>query len=269
MTTHAPTWRNHLFNLRMAASSVRYLPRLPVEMLEAVFPGIEERTLTLQHSLRGRSLPHGEAYVLSLITAHVRPERIFEIGTASGQSTLLMARQAPGASIDTLDLGSEAPSLGVQPGEPPIADLDAIGSAYRATEHAARISQHFGDSAQFDYGPFAGKIDLVFVDGSHTYEYVRADSSSALSMLAPGGVVVWDDCNYVCPGVAHALLGLRGEGFPVVRIFGTRFAVLNTRVGSTTPAESESAADLVGEAADKGQDAGKERTRDHQLKEGR
>lgn len=268
MTTYAPTWRDHLFNLRMAASSVRYVPRLPVEMLEAIFPGIEEQTVTLSHSLRNRSLPHGEAYVLSLITAYVRPKQIFEIGTASGQGTLLMARQAPEASIDTLDLGSEAPSLGVQAGEPPLENLDAIGSAYRGT-HAARITQHFGDSARFDYGPFARAIDLVFVDGSHTYEYVRADSRSALSMLAPRGVVIWDDCNYVCPGVARALLELRDEGFPVTRVFGTRFAVLNTRLGSATSAEGEGAADLVGERTEKGQDGGVETSRDNELQKRR
>ena len=224
-TPYAPTWRDHLFNLRMAASSVRYVPRLPTEMLETLFPGIEETSVTLKHSLRGRSLPHGEAYVLSLITAHTRPARIFEIGTASGQGTLLMAEQAPDAAIDTLDLGTESSSLDVQPGEPPLDDLGAIGVAFRDTEHAARITQHFGDSARFDLTPFAGKIDLVFVDGSHTYEYVRADTRSALSMLAPGGVIVWDDCNYVCPGVARALLQLRATGKPVYRIFGTRFAV--------------------------------------------
>jgi predicted O-methyltransferase YrrM len=262
-TQYAPTWRDHLFNLRMAASSVRYVPRLPVEMLETIFPGIEEETVTLKHSLRGRSLPHGEAYVLSLITAHVRPRRIFEIGTATGQGTLLMARQAPEAAIDTLDLGVESPSLGVQAGEPPLADLEAIGAAYRETEHAARITQHFGDSARFDFGPFAGSIDLVFVDGSHTYEYVRADSRSALSMVAPRGVIVWDDCNYVCPGVARALLELRAEGHPIHRIFGTRLAVLRASADSSAAA-AERGANLVREPAEERKNPDEEDGGEHQ-----
>jgi predicted O-methyltransferase YrrM len=228
MVPYSPTWRDHLFNLRMAASSIRYVPRLPVEMLEAIFPGIDDKTVTLRHAVRGRSLPHGEAYVLSLITAFADPSRIFEIGTASGQSTLLMAKQAPRATVDTLDLGTEASSLAKQPGEPPVADPETIGAAFRGTPEGNRIRQHFGDSARFDYGPFEDQIDLVFVDGSHTYEYVRSDSSAALSMLRPGGIVVWDDCNYVCPGVARALLELRAEGHAIYRIFATRFAVLRT-----------------------------------------
>jgi predicted O-methyltransferase YrrM len=221
-----PSWRDHLFNVRMAASSVRYLPRVPTEMLETLFPGIEDESVTMQHALLGRSLPHGEAYVLSLITAHLSPTRIFEIGTATGQGTLLMARQAPSAWIETLDLGAQTPSLGEQPGEPPIADLDTIGVAFRDTPEAERITQHFGDSARFDYAPFRDEVDLAFVDGSHTYDYVRSDSQAALSMLRPGGVIVWDDCNYVCPGVGRALLELRREGHPIYRIFGTRFGVL-------------------------------------------
>jgi predicted O-methyltransferase YrrM len=228
-SAHAPTWREHLFNVRMAASSVRFVPRLPVERLEALFPGIDELEISLRHSVRDRALLYAEAYVLSLVTAYVQPVRIFEIGTATGQGTLLMARQAPEARIDTLDLGSDTPSLGRQAGEPPWQDLEAIGSAFRGTEYAARITQHFGDSARFDFAPFRGQVDLVFVDGAHTYDYVWSDSRNALAMLSERGVVIWDDCNYVCPGVSKMLLELRREGRPIYRVFGTRFAVLRSR----------------------------------------
>ena len=68
----------------------------------------------MQHDVRERALLYAEAYALSLITAFLQPKRIFEIGTATGQSTLLMARQAPDAEIETLDLGSVPPALGVQ-----------------------------------------------------------------------------------------------------------------------------------------------------------
>lgn len=223
--------RHHLFLVRMAASAARYVPRLPRAMLEDLFPGIGGLTISMRHEVRDRALLHGEAYVLSLITAYVRPRRIFEIGTASGQGTLLMARQAPGAQIVTLDLGGATPSLGVQSDEPPVSDLASIGVAYREGEHDASITQHFGDSATFDYGAYQGQMDLVFVDGAHTLEYVRADSRTALSLIRPGGVIVWDDCNYVCPGVARALLELKSSGKPVHRVHGTRFAVMVTEAG--------------------------------------
>lgn len=221
--------RQHAFNLAMAAKALRYVPRIPKVMLDDAFPGIGEIDVTLSHDMKARALSHGEAFVLSLITAHIRPRRIFEIGTASGQGTLLMARQAPDARVDTLDLGDNIPSLGRQRDEPPWVDLSSIGVAYRESPFRDSITQHLADSARFDYSPFAGTVDLVFVDGAHTYEYVRADSNAALSMVAPGGVVVWDDCNYVCPGVARALLELRHDGHEILRIYGTRFAVLRRR----------------------------------------
>ena len=223
---YAPTWRDHLFNVRMAVSSARYVPRLPVRTLEELFPGIEDLEIPMRHTVRDRTLLYAEAYVLSLITAHLQPRRILEIGTATGQSTLLMARQAREAQIDTLDLGGDVPSLGTQAGEPPWRDLEAVGKAFRETEYAARITQHLSDSARFDFGAFAGEIELVFVDGAHTTEYVRADSRNAISVLAPHGVVVWDDCNYVCPGVGRVLLELSRDGLPIYRVFGTRFAVM-------------------------------------------
>lgn len=219
------SWRDHLFHLRMATAAARFVPRLPRAALEDLFPGIEALTITMRHEVRERALLYGEAYVLSLITAHVRPRNIFEIGTASGQATLLMARQASEAKIDTLDLGRAEATLGVQEDEPPWSDVESIGEAYRASEHAGRITQHFGDSASFDFAPFAGRVDLVFIDGAHTYDYVRSDSENALRMLSSGGVIVWDDCNYQNPGVGRALLELSRSGTPVHRVHGTRFAV--------------------------------------------
>jgi predicted O-methyltransferase YrrM len=217
-------WQDHFFHVRMAMMAARYVPRLPRATLEGLFPGVEELTITMKHEVRQRALLHAEAYVLSLVTAYLRPARIFEIGTASGQGTLLMARQAQDAQIDTLDLGAAAPTLGVQQDEPPWADVEVIGDAFKISEHAGRVTQHLGDSATFDFSPFAGSIDLVFVDGAHTYEYVRSDSLNALSLLRPGGVIVWDDCNYQNPGVAKALLELNRAGTAVYRVHGTRFA---------------------------------------------
>jgi predicted O-methyltransferase YrrM len=220
----APFWGQ--FPARAALAALPYVPRIPSARLEALFPGVGELEITIQHETRDRALNHGEALVLSLITAWLRPRRIFEIGTASGQATLLMGRQAPDAKIDTMDLGNHAPSLGEQRGQPPWQDLTQIGIAFRDTPVQAQVTQHFADSAAFDYAPFRQSIDLMLIDGGHTYEYVRNDSSAALALTRPGGVIVWDDCNYISPGVGKALHGLRREGHPVYRVAGTRLAVV-------------------------------------------
>lgn len=219
-----PWWTQ--FPARAAASSLRWVPRVPAAQLEDLFPGIDRVEVTLTHRGGDRALAHGEAFVLALITACVQPELILEIGTAGGHGTVLMAGQAPAARIVTLDLGNEAASLGVQRGQPPWRDLSTIGTAYRDAGYTDRVTQHFVDSARFDYDSLPDEIDLAFVDGAHTYEYVAADSRHVLRRLRAGGVVVWDDCDYRSPGVSRALVGLRREGMAIYRIVGTRLAVL-------------------------------------------
>ena len=80
MASEQPTasWRHELFLLRRAARSWPYWSRLPRVSVEQAFPGISRLEVSVSHSYSPRGLPHGDAYVLSLITAHVRPRRVFE-----------------------------------------------------------------------------------------------------------------------------------------------------------------------------------------------
>lgn len=217
-------WKQQ-FPARAALRALPYVTRIPMALLDEVFPGIDDVEVTLKHKTRARALNHGEALVLALITKFTQPERIFEIGTASGQATVMMAEQAPQAQIDTMDLGNERPSLGTQRGQPPWQDLSTVGIAYKESPHAGRVTQHFADSAQFDYTPFHGTQDLVFIDGGHTYEYVQVDTRNALAMVRPGATIVWDDCTFISPGVSRALVELKAEGREIYRVPGTRLAV--------------------------------------------
>jgi hypothetical protein len=69
---------------------------------------------------------------------------------------------------------------------------------------SSKIHLLFGDSATFDYSTFRGEIDFFFVDGAHSYEYVRSDTSRALECCHPGSVVAWHDFDrMVVDGVAR------------------------------------------------------------------
>jgi predicted O-methyltransferase YrrM len=81
----------------------------------------------------------------------------------------------------------------------------------------------------YDYTPFLKKIDLVVVDGDHSYKFVKSDSENAFKLLRPGGMILWDD--YVwnprhpeCAGVAQFVNELKDTG-RAFRIAGTRFAI--------------------------------------------
>ena len=124
------------------------------------------------------------------------PKTIFEIGTYRGASSLHWAGNAPDADVYTLDLpAAAAPTLTLTP-----MDRHIVGD-HAQTEHmlfegrpeANRIHCLYGDSATFDFSPFLGKVDLFFIDGAHSYEYVRNDTLRAVECCRPGSVIAWHD----------------------------------------------------------------------------
>jgi predicted O-methyltransferase YrrM len=48
-------------------------------------------------------------------------------------------------------------------------------------------------------------MDLVFVDGAHSYEYVKNDTEKGWEMLRPGGIIAWHDCTPNHPEVVSYL----------------------------------------------------------------
>ena len=82
-----------------------------------------------------------------------------------------------------------------------------------------------GDSAAFDYLAALGekRVDFAFIDGSHSYEYVKSDTVRVFELLAPGATVLWHDYQPFWTGVCQFLNEL-GEELPAQRIGGTTFA---------------------------------------------
>ncbi len=154
---------------------------------------------------------------------------IFEFGTATGKTTYLLARNAPpDARVVTLTLARSATHLYREEKiDDPAAKHAALAESlseftYAGTAAAAKITQLFGDSKDFDENPYRGRCDLVFVDASHARSYVESDSRKALAMVRPGGFVLWHD--YAGPrharGVYEALNALARE-LPLRHIQGT------------------------------------------------
>jgi predicted O-methyltransferase YrrM len=153
---------------------------------------------------------------------------IFEIGTFRGDTSWLLAHNLPHARIFTLDLpGPEA----AQNVRLEITDVDEYlhtwerGARFRDTPEALRITPLVGDSATFDFSPYRGAMDLVYIDASHSYSYVKADTEAALAMLSPTGTIIWDDYTYY-PGIYAYLNELAPLlDRPIYHLLGTRLAV--------------------------------------------
>lgn len=163
---------------------------------------------------------------------------VFEIGTFDGRTTLNLARNVPkGVAIETLDLPSRGdtvyPLVG---GENEFTEKLTPGVRFQniaATDDPStgRIQQHIGDSATFNFKPFYGKCSLVFVDGSHAYDYVLKDTETALELVAPEGVIVWHDYG-IWPDVTRGLEEIHSKkNLGLVNISGTSLVFWRNQKG--------------------------------------
>ncbi len=133
---------------------------------------------------------------LCLFCRALEPRTIFEIGTFVGYTSLHMALNSPAETrVFTLDLpaADRRTSLRTTATDHKLIDRDVGPAVFQGTEVDGRIERLFGDSATFDFSRWHRSVDLFFVDGAHSYEYVRSDTMNALECVRPGGVVVWHD----------------------------------------------------------------------------
>jgi predicted O-methyltransferase YrrM len=195
------------FLRRLAGSGLRYERegRAPTLEILTLLPELKEMPVPVgEVEFHAENMSPMEVYCLLGIIAVRGSRRIFEFGTYDGATTAHVSSSAPDVEIWTLDfpedqgfLRAQAEQLGVTPSR--------TGYRYRGLPSADRVRQLYGDSTHYDFSPWAGTIDLVVVDGGHSYDTVRSDSSNALKMLAPGGIIVWDDYTPLWPEVVKAV----------------------------------------------------------------
>jgi hypothetical protein len=172
------------------------------------------------------SLPLCDLLALLSVLVNRSPQTVLEIGTYNGYTTRLMALNLPRAQIHTIDLPENFDDRG---GSMPKDDWHLIaarrvGSAYRTDSSITSVTQHFGDTAEYVFPP----AEFFFIDGSHTYPYVRNDTQKAL-MSPAAKVLIWHDCDRNHPDVTRWLVEMIQTGYPVQRIDGTNLAILELR----------------------------------------
>jgi Methyltransferase domain len=168
---------------------------------------------------------------LCLICQIIKPKIVFEIGTMWGYTSFHFALNTPDDTmIHTLDLPQNK-NVGLKL-KTTITDDIHIKSHSRSEQYcfensdvASKIKCLFSDSADFDFSPFYNKVDFFFIDGAHSYEYVRSDTLNALKCCHPGSVIAWHDFGRVgVNGVTEFLLVLAKEGYDIYAIPGGSLA---------------------------------------------
>ena len=141
-----------------------------------------------------------------------------------------MALNAPQANVFTLDL-ADSP-------QPKTTGMDRRIAAegkkrmlvFAGLPEESRIRPLYGDSATFDFSPFANSVDLFFIDGAHSYEYVKNDTTQAMKCTRKGGIIAWHDYGRCgVNGVTQWLNEFRSRGHDLWRIPGGSLAVMVNR----------------------------------------
>ena len=173
-------------------TDVRSVPR--VEVLDIgpqsarwslqTFPGV------------GASISPLECMALAALLHHVSAKRVFEFGTYKGVSTTQLALNVgEDGRVFTLDLPEDHPAYSLpipNANERQIAAETGKGILVPA-DIRSRVTFLRQDSSTFDESPYQNSMDLVFVDGAHSYEYVSSDSLKGWKMLREGGIIAWHD----------------------------------------------------------------------------
>jgi predicted O-methyltransferase YrrM len=165
---------------------------------------------------------------MCMICQILKPKVILEIGTLHGAGALHWAGNAPDAEVYTLDLPESArPALPltVVDREHVQAHAKSQRQLFEERPEGKRIHCLHGDTANFDFSRFFGKVDLLFIDGAHSYEYVRNDTLRTWACCKPGSVICWHDYGRLgVNGVSKWLHEFAREGRQIYRVQGGSLA---------------------------------------------
>jgi predicted O-methyltransferase YrrM len=211
--------RRAIENVSVLATSARAADSAPrVEAPPPLVPKIPaHRFINLPYDVvtEKAEAVHGNVSLLELLiickmVKALNPAVSFEIGTFDGRTTLnIAANSDKNGRVFTLDLpksDASAAVLHLDKSDLRHIDKDESGSVFARNPLQSKITQLYGDSATFDFSNYRKRVDLIFIDGSHSYEYVLSDSEKAMEMVNRQGVIFWHDYGAEWwPGVTQAL----------------------------------------------------------------
>jgi predicted O-methyltransferase YrrM len=160
---------------------------------------VDETILDSPNANHDGNVSPRELRTICKLIRHFKPANLFEIGTFEGHTTAHMAANAPKTSrIFTLDLPAreiDHTALRIKTSDSTFILKEQSGREFVSDEGLAnKITQLYGDSANFDFTDYDNKMDFVFVDGSHSYEYAKNDTKVALKLLRnTKGIIIWHD----------------------------------------------------------------------------
>jgi len=226
-----PVLKVHNSVQRLALWNLGKAPRVALERL---FPGVDDVDLTLIGPFKRTVetlLDLTEVAAVAAIMKSVKARRIVEVGTCDGNTTVNIAANSPDdAVITTIELPHDWDGkykMHVSAEDVNVTDRDKIGGRFLRSPYRNKIKQIFADSAALDWSKLGGPFDAIFIDGCHSYSYVKSDTDNALANLAPHGLIVLHDYGYMAD--LTKAVDEYAQSLNVSEIQGTRLAVARRR----------------------------------------
>lgn len=159
------------------------LPQLSVLDLFSEF----SETVKPYAFLEGGSSPLDLALLKALAKKYA-VNSVLEIGTWRGESIANLA--LVGCNCYTLNLSDEE-VYKLWP------NCDYVASHRFFSKNLSNVHHIFGHSNTFDFSRLNQRFDMIFIDGDHHYDSVKADTISAFKLIdVDKGIIVWHDYTY-------------------------------------------------------------------------
>lgn len=135
-------------------------------------------------------------------------QRIVEIGSFRGRSTIVLASAAPdGVEIVAIDphAGNDRGPQEIEGFEAAAADDHQVFTTNLAEAGVSHRVRHLRAFSSDAFGDVPGAIDVLYVDGAHRYAPALADIRDWGAKVAPGGTLLIHD-SFSSLGVTLAIL---------------------------------------------------------------
>ena len=180
---------------------------------------VNHRTICKTEYTRGAILRKDPPFVDDFLTLHsllriVKPSSVFEIGTCTGEGTLIIKNAVGNSPVYSLELPLEESTYHIQ----------LVGKA--CTLPYIQIT---GNSLRLNYSAYY-PIDSWFIDGAHDYPHVLHETKQAV--LSHPKIIIWHDADI--PEVLKAIC----DGLEEIESY-ILFRVSDTRIAFAVPSTSK------------------------------
>ena len=140
-----------------------------------------------------------EAWIISSLSKISK--RIFEFGTCSGKTTYLMGlNSSDDTRIVSITLNpDDLDNVKKKEKDNKVSFRNIINESvykkflFNGKEEEKKIKIIFQNSLNLEHNKYKNEMDLIFIDGGHTYSVVKNDSNKSFEMLNSNGIILWHD----------------------------------------------------------------------------